>query len=103
MIEREEELKFINKFFFVFELYIIIIFIRYILLIFSIDFIPNFLTFYFVLGMSPIPTIIQLLFLYEVIFYQDCFSGTYKTVLKAICCIGTISFIGIWIAVQFPI
>ncbi len=101
MAEREEKLKFINLFFFIFELYIIVIFIRYVFLIFSMDFIPAFLSFYFTLGFSPVPTILQLLFLYEVIFYQEYFSKKYKNLLKIICCIGTISFIGIWIAVKF--
>lgn len=103
MKEREERWKFINIFLFLFEAYIMIIFVRYIFWLFDIDFIPGSLTRIFILGFSPLPAVIHIIFMYETIFYQDCFSGWYKNLLRVIFCLSTAAFIGIWIIAIFQL
>ena len=97
MREKYDILRFINIFLFVIQAYFIVIFIKNIFLKFSIDIVPDF----FLLSLSPVPVIIQILFLYEVIFYQKNFSVVYKNFMRIFCFFGTVSFTGILFMMYF--
>ena len=97
MNEKYDILKFINIFLFAVEVYFIITFIRYIFLKFYIYIIPDI----FFLGLSPVPVIIQIFFLYEGIFYQKNFSIVYKNFMRIFCFLGSASLTGILFLTYF--